>query len=78
MSEEWSSVVRATLSVGSMTIELSHVGPEWVMARYPQDVPIYPGAVGVLAVVVDDSRVEHRVRLPDGIGCGSRRIAYER
>ena len=60
------------LSISGAVIRITHMGPDFLLLDAPID---HPPCEASILLRVDDSETEWKVRLPEGISKGSKRIA---
>ena len=65
-------VNQGTLIVNGTSIRITHMRPDFVLVESPTD---HPPCEGFLFLRVDDSESQWKVRLPNGISAGSKRVA---
>jgi len=59
-----SAIVQLTMEHGDAVIRLSQVGPEWIIAKTPVELP---PCEATIVVVVDGNERRTAVRLPQGM-----------
>jgi hypothetical protein len=67
-----SARVKMRLVLPGATIRITHLGPDYVLLESPSDHPVCKATI---VLRVDESETQWRVRLPDGISKGSKRVA---
>jgi hypothetical protein len=67
-----SAQVKMRLVLDGTSIRITHLGPDFVLVESPTD---HPPCEASILLGVDDSQTQWRVRLPEGISKGSKRVA---
>ena len=67
-----SAQVEMRLVINGQSLSITHMGPDFVLIENP---PNHPPCDAEIFLQVDENRSRWRVRLPNGISAGSKRVA---